>query len=133
MIVSRSLEPSVGIFWYFERRLLTDCTPLSQAEPYGDCLTHPRGHYQYWTTLQRSGSVPRDIEYEEPPRGRTLFDRRRDRYVLLADACILRRRGLIQQIMAKMHLPAPRTDIGRDPHYCCGPCLARSIRRADRD
>jgi hypothetical protein len=132
-MASRPCEPLVGIFWYFDGRLLTDCTPLSQAEPYGDCLTHPRGHYRYWTSLQRRGVVPGDVEYEEPPRGRVLFDRRRDRFVVLADACILRRHRLVQQIMAKMHLPAPKTDIDRDAHYRCEACLARSFRRADQD
>jgi hypothetical protein len=125
-MATRSGEPRVGIFWYFERRLLMDCTPLSQAEPYGDCfLTHPRGHLRYWTLLQRRGVVPRDVEYEEPARGRVSFARHRDRYVLLADACILRRRGLVQRIIARMHLPAARTDIERDDHYCCATCLAR--------
>jgi hypothetical protein len=119
MMENRSSEPSVGIFWYFDDRLLTDCTPLSQAEAYGDCLTHPRGHLRYWTLLQRNRVVPVDLEYEEPPRGRVLFDRRRDRFLLLADACILRRRDLVRQIMARMHLPAAKTDIDRDAHYRC--------------
>jgi hypothetical protein len=37
-------EPHVGIFWLLDGTLLTDSTPLDQAEPYGDHLTHPRSH-----------------------------------------------------------------------------------------
>lgn len=121
-------EPLVGIFWYFRRRLLTDCTPVSQAEPYSACLTHSRGHIDVWTEMQVHGQVPQDVEYEEPPRGRVLFDKRRDRFVLLADPCILRRRGLVQQIVASLHLPVERTEMDRDAHYRCAECLARSTK-----
>lgn len=43
-------EPSVGIFWSVPNGgrpvLVTDRTTLAQAEAYGDCLTHPRGHHE---------------------------------------------------------------------------------------
>lgn len=122
-------EPRVGIFWLFNRRLVIDSTPVSAAEPYGDCLTHPRGHLRYWTMLQKSGQVPTEVEYEEPPRGRGLFDKRRDQFVLLADRCILNRRDVVNRIMAQMHLPPDQTDLDTDSHYRCGRCLARSLKR----
>lgn len=126
-----SPEPCVGIFWHFQRRLIIDSTPLSHAEPYGeDCLTHPTGHYDYWTLLQESEEVSKDIEYEEPARGRVLFQKRRDRFLLLADRCILNRRDLVSRIMARMHLPPQKTDVDSDPHYVCFRCLARSRRRS---
>lgn len=40
---SREKEPFVGIFWVIDGRLVIDSTPLSEAEPYGDHLTHARG------------------------------------------------------------------------------------------
>lgn len=125
---SSTSEPMVGIFWLFSRRLVIDSTPLSEAEPYGECLTHPRGHLRYWTMLQQSGQVPIDVEYEWPPRGRVLFDQRRDRFVLLADRCILNRSPLVKQIMARMHLPPEKTDVDADSHYRCSRCLAHSRR-----
>jgi hypothetical protein len=36
------------------------------------------------------------------------------------------RRDVIQRIMTRMHLPAGKTDLNRDPHYRCAICLARS-------
>ena len=121
----RSVDPMVGIFWHFNDCLITDCTPLSEAEPYGECLTHPRGHLDWWTKLQRNREVPIDVEYEEPPRGRVIFDRRRERFLLLADACILRRSDLVYKIMAALHLPPEKTDLDRDAHYRCARCLSR--------
>jgi hypothetical protein len=70
----RKQEPRVGIFWAICGKPLIDTTPLSQAEPYGDCLTHPRGHAAVWEEYQALGIVPRDAEYEDFPRGRVMYN-----------------------------------------------------------
>jgi len=49
----RQSSPAVGIVWGVRdgngpRRIVIDGTPLGKAEPYGDFLTHPRGHYEVW-------------------------------------------------------------------------------------
>jgi len=128
-MLNSSCEPLVGIFWLFKRRLLIDSTPVTSAEPYGDCMTHARGHLRYWTTLQENGVVPADVEYETPPRGRVLFDKRRDRYVLLADRCILNRRDVVSRIMARMRLPPEMIEVDTDSHYRCYKCLQGDRRR----
>ena len=50
--------PNVGIFWGVPAghvALVTDATPLAAAEPYGDFLTHPRGHCEVWEGWRRLG------------------------------------------------------------------------------
>jgi len=116
-------EPSVGIFWFFDGKIIIDSTPLSTAEPYGTALTHPTSHIDYWTWLQQTGVVPTEVEYEEPPRGRVVYDGRERCYHLLADKCILSRRDVIGQIMAAMNLSPDKTAEGRDEHYRCYKCL----------
>ncbi len=53
--------PSVGIFWGVpdgeHTVLVTDRTPLAEAEPYGDCLTHSRGHHEVWEAWRRLGAT----------------------------------------------------------------------------
>ena len=63
-----SCEPMVGIFWLYNCCLIAHGTPLIEAEKYGDCLTSPISHIDYWTELQHNGEVSCDVEYEEPPR-----------------------------------------------------------------
>ena len=46
-------QPSVGIFWVVQRsaretRCLSTGCSLEAAEPYGDFLTFPDGHYNVW-------------------------------------------------------------------------------------
>jgi hypothetical protein len=120
---STTPEPSVGIFWLFRDRLILDATPISKAEAYGTALTHPTGHIDYWTRLQHTGAVPAEVEYEEPPRGRVVYDGREQRFHLYADKCILRQRKVVRKIMDAMHLPPGKTTEGRDEHYCCFECL----------
>ena len=50
--------PSLGIFWALTDRhgqphLLAHPCALADAEPYGDCLTSPAGHYETWAAWRR--------------------------------------------------------------------------------
>ena len=120
----------VGIFWLIRDRLILDTSPLSGAEPYGDCLGHRTSHIDYWTAQQCVGNVSREIEYEEPPRGRVVFSTRTQRFALYADRCILKRKAVVKRIMEAMHLPATQTSIGTDGHfghYKCLKCIESSF------
>ncbi len=118
-------EPRVGIFWWFRGKLIIDSTPLSQAEPYGNALTHATGHIEFWTEQQKRGALPEDIEYEEPPRGRVNYDKRDERFFLRADRCILEASDVVRQLISALKLPPKRTSIGPDAHYRCTKCLSR--------
>jgi hypothetical protein len=124
--------PHVGIFWLVNGKLVIDSTPLSEAEPYGDSLTHPRSHNDVWEQYQRIGKVPSDVGYDEPPRGRAMFDRTTETFTILADKCILSRKDLLAQITDALHLPA-KTKIDTDPHYECFKCLYGSDVDEDED
>jgi hypothetical protein len=120
----RKEEPRVGIFWAIDGKPLIDTTPLSEAEPYGDCLTHPRGHAAVWEHYQASGIVPKDAEYEEFPRGRVMYNTKTRRYALLADRCILKDEKLVRRILSELQLPRT-TEKSADSHYRCSSCLHR--------
>jgi hypothetical protein len=64
--------PNVGIFWQYGKRLIVAGTPLAKAEAYGEHMTFSSSHLNYWVKLQRGGTVSREMEYEEYPRGRVI-------------------------------------------------------------
>jgi hypothetical protein len=90
-------EPSVGIFWVVGTgpgnvRLLAVGCSLEAAEPYGDFLTFPEGHYEVWERWRNIKdrdaalrAVVRSFEYEDWPRGRIVFDQSKGRFILYAD------------------------------------------------
>src|ERR1700676_4673601 len=98
MSKQKTPEPRLGIFWLVRNKLLFDTSSLSEAEAYGDHLTHPRSHIDVWAQLQKLGTAPRESEYEEHPRGRVMFLPSAEVYTILADRCILARKDLIAKI-----------------------------------
>ena len=98
--------------------LVTDRTPLAEAEPYGDFLTHSRGHYEVWEGWRRLGTaglaargLPTLIarhEYEHFPRGRIVFDKTTDYFTLYAD----------RRLQAPKMLAGVQCAFGLDPARC---------------
>jgi hypothetical protein len=120
----------VGVFWAVQEHgtavlLLEHRCSLKEAEPYGNMLTCPHGHYEIWERWRKSvgdgrrTSVPSIIavcEYEEWPRGRIVYDSKNTRFILYADAQILRRAALLSTICKKFRLPMDR-EAKWDNHY----------------
>src|SRR5664280_526824 len=125
-------QQMVGIFWLFQGRLIIDASSLSEAEPYGDCLTHRNSHIDYWTGQQCLGTVPLDVEYEEPPRGRVVYNAKAQKFHLLADRCILKDPATVARVMIAMHLPV-NTIVDADPHYKCPGCKKSVSQRAQEE
>lgn len=115
-------EPQVGIFWYIDGKLIFDRTPLSAAESHMNFKIHPGDHISVWERLQQKGLAPGDTEYDEPPRGRAVYNTNDRRFTLLADKCILKDKGIVREIISEMNLPAD-TLTGTDSHYRCFRCL----------
>lgn len=100
---------------------------MEQATLYGDVLTHDKGHDAYWEELQVGGSVPRDEEYDEHPRGRSCYSTKTKTFHLYLDRCILSRKDMVEKIIGAMNLPLESlTEIQLDSHYRCPGCVHRS-------
>lgn len=123
-------EPRVGIFWLVDGKLLIDSTALSEAQRYGDALIHAPGHNAVWQRFRQEGIAQREMEYEESPRGRVMYNTKTQRFLLLADKCILKDKSVMKEVMAGLKLPRNKTEKGPDDHYRCGHCL-RSKRGDD--
>jgi hypothetical protein len=121
---------SVGIFWGIPDSkqswtLLTDATSLAEAEPYGDFLTHPRGHYDVWNKWQKLNAtelakqgIPQAVayhEYEDFPRGRIVYHVKARQFIIYADRRL--QRSAVADI-ATLFTIAPGTFVVRsDAHY----------------
>jgi hypothetical protein len=119
----RKEEPSVGIFWLVDGKLLIDSTPLSAAEEYDDFKIHSGSHVSVWELFQQNGTAPPEMEYEEAPRGRVVYNTKTQRFTLLADKCILRDKRIVSHILSELNLPSKKTDNKTDSHYRCFACL----------
>jgi hypothetical protein len=116
------ITPHVGIFWLCDGKPLIDRTSLAEAEDYGDFKTHPRSHLETWSWFQQRGIVRADVEYEEQPRGRVMYNTKTRRFTVLADWCILKNKKMLARIISEMKLPIKKTDKSPDSHYRCSAC-----------
>ena len=128
----------VGFFWIVPDRLgqdaiIGEAIDLAKAETYGEALTHPLGHYDYWNLLKARGPAwlrVRNLsgrllatEYEDWPRGRLVFFPAQNSFTLLADRRILRPSRLMM-VWAMFKVAEHRVDLRRDGHYVP---IARSV------
>ena len=122
--IDRATVPKVGILFVHDNYPWIDGTPVTEAIPYGYVLSHDKGHDAYWEELQACGSVPRDEEYDECPRGRVCYDTKTKTFHLYLDRCILGRKEMVERIIHTMNLPLePSTQIQLDSHYRCPACM----------
>jgi len=92
----------------------TGCLPLVwvlRIRPCGDCLTYGPGHYKTWDHWRRDRTVEpalqaivQSYKYEDWPRGRIVFDRARDLFILYADRKLMTP-ATIARIKTQSHLP----------------------------
>jgi len=99
------------------------CT-LAAAEACRNRLGCPAGHYETWAAWRCGRPKPSLLlaltgataAYEAWPRGRIVFDRPTQRFIIYADRQLLAPHRLAR-ITAHFHLPPARTVAHTDPHY----------------
>ena len=80
---------------------------------------------------KQQGISPMDVEYEEHPRGRVIYNTKTQLFTLLADQCILSDKGIIS-IMSALKLPRNIEKDG-DGHYRCLTCLRSKFGRRGQE
>ncbi|AMK16832.1 MULTISPECIES: hypothetical protein [unclassified Sphingobium] len=130
--------PCVGIFWRVPTsngpKLVSHVVSLKDADEYGDFLTHPTGHYEVWEAWRAAGSaalkrigLPIEIvssEYEEHPRGRVVFDRRAEQFIVYADRR-LQKAAIISDIAELFAIGGHPHIVRSDSHYVARPMSDR--------
>src|SRR2546427_1894379 len=117
-----SAPPQVGIFYVIEGALYLECTPMLEAEDYGDFATHPTGHVEWWPGLVGRLNIWPPRSYDYYPRGRVTYAKLEGRYRLYLDRCLLKKSHMAQSVVQHMHLPDQAVEIVTDEHYQCAVC-----------
>ncbi|MFZ0301878.1 MAG: hypothetical protein WAL75_04300 [Terracidiphilus sp.] len=124
----QAAKPEVGIFRVYGDRFLVNGTPFRAAVGLGSFKTHDKGHDAFWNVLQRNGIVPRDVEYDEIPRGRVNYDTRERKFYLFVDPCIKKNKPMMNRIEGEMHLPSAQIVVRLDSHYRCPGCKPKKTK-----
>jgi len=106
----------VGLYFYVNGIFAFAGCLLAEAENYGDFLIYSESHYDIWgrlPELNRNGIIP----YDYYPRGRIVYRKTDDLFIIYYDRCIEKHLGEIfkdyERVNVKYEL---------DEHYCCHKC-----------
>lgn len=110
----------LGVFWVHRGQILSVGLPLANSVEDGLFVNYPGSHLDRWPEVQtRWHAVFPELqafEYEEVPRGRVLFDRRRNRFICYLDRSV-DKPELRQRLLAVFELAHVPVVFQHDAHY----------------
>jgi hypothetical protein len=114
--------PKVGIFFVVNGKLWVEGIPWPENLSVAGFRTYRVGHPEYWQRLQDEGAAPKDMPYEEAARGSVNYEDASEKFTMLADPCIIKKKQLVRSIMRQLYLPRG-TEVLADEQYRCPKCL----------
>jgi hypothetical protein len=132
MAAKKAKVLEVGLFFVVGGKPFVDALPWMEVPSVAGFRTYGVGHPEFWPRLQIVGAVPRDLQYDEAPRGCLNYEDASGRFTLFADGCIIRNKRLVSKIMNEMNLPS-NTMVLPDDHYRCPKCLRKKPTRKQEE
>jgi hypothetical protein len=125
-------EPYVGLFYVVNGKFYWEGIPASLAGGTPYFKSYPKTHDTYWKdTLVRRFSELKAYDPYHFPRGRVVFDVKKDTYDVLADRCILDDPEQIKIIVSQMKLQEARLTFSWDINCECPVCKSTRIHKPD--
>jgi hypothetical protein len=100
--------PKIGLFFVVSDKPRVEGIPWAESPSVSGFRTYGVDHPDYWRRLQDLGAAPRELTYEDCPRGRVNYMDATGGFTLFADKCIINRKPLVRRIMALSACPRTR-------------------------
>ncbi|NLO08605.1 MAG: hypothetical protein GX129_01890 [Clostridiales bacterium] len=108
------LDNQVGLFFVVHDEFLLHSCILDEAEPYGDFLNYPLSHDKVWSKYYLKKY---HVDFDYFPRGRIVYNKVKDSYILYYDECIEDEVNEIKRLFLDKECI-----IAIDEHYQCHNC-----------
>lgn len=107
----------IGIFWYFNNDVIGIAHNFNFADIDSlGLIDSPYTHVEYWEVLRQKNSALLDIEYEEIPRGRVIYSKNGDRFIVYLDSKLMSQE-IINLILDFFDLNDANVIFKKDSHY----------------
>jgi len=113
-MTNKTLNSHIGLFFMVNGKLLLHTCTLSDGEVYGDFINYPESHYTIW---QCEYAHIYGVDFDFFPRGRVIFNRVKNIYLLYHDLCIATEADALRE-----RYPVGKCVTGLDEHYKCHMC-----------
>jgi hypothetical protein len=110
----------VGVFWFFKGRLVPVSVNVGKGASGAVAIDSPFDHILEWPHLQKQFPALAALGYEEVPRGRVLFLKRKNQFVVYLDK-VLTATKVKRTILKEFQLPTRSTVFETDSHYTTDP------------
>jgi hypothetical protein len=116
----KAASGKIGIFWVFRGKLLAATYALAGVTEYGDAINSPTDHVSHWPQFQSQHPALRNLEYQDVPRGRVLFQKPTRKFCVYMDKA-LHNPKTKRAILKEFELPGSLTRFLADAHYTTDP------------
>ena len=106
----------IGIFWIVNNRIDGLKEPVENGEDYGDTVQPSCDHFTYWDEFVLRYPKLKLMEYDEIPRGRVVYDKKKNCFVILSSYTVLNNKELIKSICQFYGLEG-NVELRWDEHY----------------
>ena len=107
----------IGIFWHYENQIIgiAHDINLSDQDSLG-LIDSTYTHVEYWRILRESIQELRNIEYEEIPRGRVIYNVKTNKSYIYMDAKLFKK-SIARKVATYFELNFDCIIWKKDPHY----------------
>lgn len=107
----------IGIFWYFQNQVIGIAHHFNQADRDSlGLIDSVYTHVEYWEILKQSFPNLQEFEYEYIPRGRVIYNAKKQKTYVYMDAKLLKT-AIAKQVAAFFELNFDSIIWLKDPHY----------------
>lgn len=107
----------VGIFWFLKGDIISDPIPHTLGEDYGDFVNGRSDHCTFWRSIQRLSSEAAKYEYDQVPRGRVVYSKRDETFLVYGSEQFVRNERQKGMVLSEFNLPPEKTIFRADAHY----------------
>ncbi len=111
------MTPMVGIFWYDFGHVIHFADSLDHATATGDFVDTEKDHYRTWKNMVKLNPKFRFMEYEEVPRGRVVYNKKRQVYIVYSSFKLANNKRFRAAITESFNLKYQKTEFISDFHY----------------
>ena len=107
----------IGVFWIVNSKVDGFKEPVENGEDYGDTIQPSFDHYTFWSKFITRYPILKLKEYDEVPRGRVVYDKKKKRFMILSSEEVLKNKKLVESICLFYDLDKSNIETKQDEHY----------------
>ena len=107
----------IGLFWIINGNIDGYREPLKNGEKYGNTIQPRYDHFNYFEKIQEKYKKLKNLEYDDIPRGRVIFDTRKNKFVILSSKKVLNDKNLVKKVCEFFNLSKDNVKLRWDEHY----------------